>query len=261
MEYRLRRYDGEYRWIQDSGVPIFNPNGSFIGYIGSCVDITDRKKVVEGLRSISGKLIQAQEQERRRIARELHDDFNQRLALLAIEIQRLKDAPDSAAALNGRIEDLFKRITEISSGLQALSHHLHSSSLEYLGLSPAAAGFCSEFARVHDVKVDFNHQNIPSTLPSEVALGIFRVLQEGLQNALKYSGVRQFEARLLGIAGEIQLVIRDTGVGFDPDVALKGPGLGLVSMRERVHLLNGSISIASGPKSGTEIIAHFPIPD
>jgi signal transduction histidine kinase len=260
MEYRLRRHDGEYRWIDDIGAPIVGPEGSFVGYIGSCVDITDRKRGEEALRTVSGKLIEAQEKERRRIARELHDDFNQRLAMLAIEIQQLREIPRlSAGKIRAKTEELFKVTTEISSDIQLLSHRLHSSSLEYLGLVPAMRGFCEEYAKRQGVKIDFAYNNVPKSLPSDVALGLFRVLQEAMHNALKHSGVRRFEAGLMGVPGGIQLTIRDSGKGFDPEAAMSGQGLGLVSMHERVNLLKGTISIVSKPKFGTEITVRIPL--
>ena len=260
MEYRLRRYDGQYRWIEDTGVPIVGPDGSFAGYIGSCADVTDRKRGEEALHTVSGKLIEAQEKERRRIARELHDDINQRLAMLAIDLQQLNDIPRlSVVQLRERAGELFKRTTEISSDIQLLSHRLHSSSLEYLGLVPAAEGFCREFAKHQKVKIDFVQSNVPSHLPSEVALGLFRVLQEALRNAVKHSGVRKFEVGLLGVSGGIQLKVRDSGKGFDPEAAESGQGLGLVSMRERVSLLKGTISILSKPEFGTEITVRIPL--
>jgi PAS domain S-box-containing protein len=260
MEYRLRRHDGEWRWVEDRGVPITLPNGSFAGYIGSCLDITDYKRAEEELRAVSGKLIEAQEKERRRIARELHDDINQRLAMLAIEIQQLREIPRlSAGQIRTRTEELFKVTTEISSDIQLLSHRLHSSSLEYLGLVPAMRGFCEEYARRQEVEIDFAYNNVPNSLPSDVALGLFRVLQEALHNAKKHSGVLKFEARLMGVQGHLELTIRDHGKGFDPEAASSGQGLGLVSMRERINLLKGTISIISKPKFGTEITARVPI--
>ena len=260
MEYRLRRHDGEYRWIHDTGVPRVSPDGSFAGYIGSCVDITDRKRAEEALRGVSGKLIEAQEKERKRIARELHDDINQRLAILAIDLQQLKDTPGiSANQLRKRTEELFKRTTEISTDIQLLSHDLHSSSLEYLGLVSGMRGYCAEFAKHHKVEVDFVHSNVPTSLAPDVALGLFRVLQEALSNAMKHSGVQKFEARLLGVPGGIQLTVRDSGEGLCLETAISGQGLGLISMRERVNLLGGTISISSKPRFGTEITVLIPL--
>jgi PAS domain S-box-containing protein len=260
MEYRLRRHDGEYRWVEDTGVPIVGSDGSFAGYIGSCVDITDRKRGEEALRTVSGKLIEAQERERSRIARELHDDINQRLAMVAIELQQLRDIPLlSVVKLREQTGELFKQITEISSDIQLLSHRLHSSSLEYLGLVPAMKGFCEEFAKHQNVEVDFADSNVPSHLPPDTALGLFRILQEALHNALKHSGVRRFEVRLKSVPRGLRLTVRDSGKGFDADLAITGRGLGLVSMQERVSLLKGTISIASKPNLGTEIKVDIPL--
>jgi len=255
MQYRVRRHDGDYRWVLDRGVPRFNDDHSFAGYTGSCVDITDRKLAEEALSGVSRRLIESQEQERSRIGRELHDDINQQLALLAVELDRLDK--------NGSTKDLqgFKRrVMEIARAVEALSHQLHSSKLEYLGLAAAAKSFCKEFSETHNVKIDFTQNGVPRNLPGEVALCVFRVLQEGLQNAVKYSGADHFEVELCGTAADIWLRVRDFGRGFSVDDAMKTKGLGLVSMRERVNLVKGEIVIKSQPMAGTEISMHVPVP-
>jgi PAS domain S-box-containing protein len=259
MEYRLRRHDGEYRWVEDRGVPRFAQDGSFTGYIGSCVDITDRRAAAEALSSVSGRLIEAQEQERTRLARELHDDINQRLALLAMDLEQLKSSPLRSAELRERATQLFNRTSEISADIQALSHRLHSSKLEYLGIVPAIKGFCGEFAEQHKVQINFTHGDVPSTLNNDVSLCLFRILQESLINAVKHSGVQHFEVRLFCVQGAIQLTIRDRGVGFDPGTAMNSRGLGLISMRERISLAKGTISIASKPMGGTDITVRVPV--
>jgi PAS domain S-box-containing protein len=254
MEYRLRRHDGEYRWVLDIGVPRFNPDRSFAGYIGSCMDVTERKLAEEALSSISSRLIEAQEQERTRIARDLHDDINQRLALLAIELERLKiDIPDSNVEVLHRMDELRKHTSEIATDIQALSHELHSPRLEYLGIVAAMRGFCQEFGEKQKLEIDFRSHDLPSPVPPNTSLCLFRVLQEALHNAAKHSGSARFVVRFWGTPGEIHLTISDSGVGFDLDAALKGRGLGLISMQERVRLVNGTISIASKATSGTEI--------
>jgi PAS domain S-box-containing protein len=261
MQYRLRRHDGEYMWIFDQGVPRFNADGSFAGYIGSCIDITERKLAEETLAGMSRKLLEAQEQERRRIARELHDDINQRLALLSIEIDRMKEvSPATYGELRSRMDELGEQTSDISSVIQSLSHELHSSKLEYLGLVSAMRGFCREFGDKHNVKIDFISEGMPATVPQEISICLFRVTQAGLQNALKHSGVRFFEVTLYGSASEIQLVVRDSGVGFDPELTRATEGLGLVSMHERVRLVKGTISITSKPQSGTEVSVRVPLP-
>jgi signal transduction histidine kinase len=260
MEYRLRRHDGEYRWVLDIGVPRFNADDSFAGYIGSAIDVTDRKEAEQTMATVSGRLIEAQEEERHRIARELHDDISQRLALLSVELQGLTEVhPKSSAELRDRAEHLLKRTSQISSDIHALSHRLHSSKLDYMGAVAAMAGFCSEITAQTGLEIDFEHIDVPGSLPQDISLCLFRVLQEGLRNAVKYSGAQHFKVELRGVPGAILLLIRDSGAGFDPEAAMKNGGLGLISMRERVSLVKGTISIASKPMVGTEIRVHIPV--
>jgi len=260
MQYRLRRHDGEYRWVLDIGVPRFNPDGSFAGYIGSAIDVTDHKKAEEALSSVSRRLIEAQEEERRFIARELHDDLSQRVALLAIGLQKLEGAlPESSAALRNQTAELSTRISEISKEVQALSHRLHSSKLELLGVVAAMKSFCSELSAQQAVEITFMHSDVPRSLPQDISLCLFRILQEALRNAVKHSGVRHFKADLRGVRGAILLTVRDSGVGFDVEKAMNKRGLGLVSMRERVSLVKGTMSIASKPMAGTEISVRIPV--
>jgi signal transduction histidine kinase len=260
MQYRLRRHDGEYRWMLDTGLPRFNSDQSFAGYIGSCVDITDHKQAEEALGSIGRRLIEAQEEERAWIARELHDDVNQRLALLAIELQRAKDSiPESEALVRDRIDQSRARLIDISKDVQALSHRLHSSKLEYLGLVAAANSFCKELTDRHKVTIEFNHSNVPQTLSQDISLGLFRVLQEALQNAVKHSGAQQFKVELHNTGEELHLTVSDSGIGFDSHDAMYGRGLGLISMRERLQLMKGKFSIESERGQGTMISAWVPI--
>jgi PAS domain S-box-containing protein len=260
MEYRLRRNDGEYRWVLDIGVPRFNPDGSFAGYIGSCMDVTERKLAEEALSSVSSRLIEAQEQERTRIARDLHDDINQRLALLAIEMGRVKmEVPDVNVEVLSRMDKLRKHTSEIASDIQALSHQLHSPRLEYLGLVAAMEGFCQEFGEKQKLEIDFKSHDLARPLPPDISLSLFRVLQEALHNAAKHSGGSRFAVRLWGTPGEIHLMVNDAGAGFDVEGAMKGRGLGLVSMRERLRLVNGKLSIQSEPGRGTTVLARVPL--
>jgi signal transduction histidine kinase len=248
-----------YRWVSDIGVPRFNPDGCFAGYIGSCVDITDQKRTEEALADMGRRLIEAHEEERTWIARELHDDINQRLALLTIELERWsQQLPKSAVDSQDHIHHARERLADIAKDIQALSHRLHSSKLEYLGLAVAANSFCKELSEQQDLHVEFTHANIPRTIPKEIALCLFRVLQEALQNAVKHSGVRDVKVDLRGTRDEIQLTVSDLGTGFEPQEAMNRQGLGLVSMRERLGLVNGHLSIHSAPGGGTTIQARVP---
>ena len=259
-EYRLRRHDGQYRWIFDHGVPRFNADGSFAGFIGSCVDVTERRAAEEALSNVSRRLLEAHEEERSWIARELHDDFNQRIALLAVNLEGLKqDLPASSGQMSRRINEVQEHVSDLGIDIQALSHRLHSSKLEYLGLVAACEGFCRELSARQNVEIAFHSQDIPKSLPKEMALCLFRVLQEALQNAVKHSGVRQFEVLLKAASNEIQLSVHDSGVGFDPAKALGGQGLGLTSMRERLKILDGCVSIDSKPQCGTTVRASVPL--
>jgi PAS domain S-box-containing protein len=258
-QYRLRRYDGEYRWVLNIGVPRSNPDGSFDGYIGSCIDVSERKQAEEALARIGHRLIEAHEEERAWIARELHDDFNQRIAMLTIDLEQWdKQLPDSAVEFHDRVGHVRQRLLDMAKDIHSLSHRLHSSKLEYLGIVAAARGFCSELSEQQNVEIDFSHTNIPDGVPKEISLCLFRVLQESLQNAVKHSGVRQFAVELQDTEGEIQLTVSDQGMGFDPHDAINRHGLGLISMRERLHLAGGQISIESQPGSGTTIHVRVP---
>jgi signal transduction histidine kinase len=259
MEYRLRRHDGEYRWMLDIGVPRFNPDRSFAGYIGSCLDVTERKLAEEALSSISRRLIEAHEEERTRIARDLHDDITQRLALLAIQIEQLKrNLPESASVVADRMGELSKRTGEIAADVQSISHQLHSSKLEYLGIVAAMRSFCAEFGEQQKVEIDFSYAEVPQHLSPAISLCLFRVSQEALNNAVKHSGVRRFEVKLRGASDTIHLIVRDSGHGFNPEAAMQRQGLGLTSMKERLKLVNGELKIDSQPKSGTTVHARVP---
>jgi PAS domain S-box-containing protein len=222
-------------------------------------DITQRKLAEEALSMVSQKLIEAQEEERTRIARELHDDVGQRLALLAALLDSLKEGrPVSAAELESQIGDLRKQVGDLANDVQAISHQLHSPRLEYLGLAAAAGSVCRELSDRQGVEIDFHSENIPKELPKEISLCLFRVLQESLQNAIKHSGSRQFQVSLTGGVNEIELKVHDSGIGFEPEEAIKGQGLGLTSMKERLRAVDGEFSIDSQLQRGTTIRARVP---
>jgi PAS domain S-box-containing protein len=258
-EYRLRRRDGVYRWMLDIAAPRRNGDGSFAGFVGSAADITDQKLAQEALEKIGGKLIEAQEEERSRIARELHDDICQRLALLSMELEQANRGSNTGRS--PKLEEIRRHCAEIAVDVQALSHKLHSSKLEYLGLAAAIRSYCREFSQQHDVSVQFAAENVPNFLPRDISLSLFRVTQEALQNALKHSGVREFSVVLRSSENEIQLEVSDLGAGFDVEGAKLDRGLGLVSMQERAHLVHGSFTIESAENGGTRILVRVPLAD
>jgi signal transduction histidine kinase len=222
--------------------------------------MAEARRTQDSLRRISGSLIEAQEQERHRIARELHDDVVQRLALLSLELEGVQEEmPEVASELRTRIGALGNQTARIVDDVQLLSHELHSSKLEYLGIVVAAKNFCKEFSERQKVEIDFQSHDIPAALPTELALSLFRVAQEALRNATKYSGVKRFEVRLWGSTGEIHLSISDLGAGFDTATAMMSAGLGLTSMQERLRLVHGELAINSQPKGGTTIHARVPL--
>jgi PAS domain S-box-containing protein len=259
VQYRVLHPDGSVVWLEKSGHAFFDRKGEVHRVIGMVADITERKLAEEAITALSHKLMEAQEAERARIARELHDDIGQRLAVVLITLEQLKQAAGNADEARGRIDELAMQVGGISRGIRNLSHELHSVTLRYLGLVEALRGFCRELSEQQKVEIRFFHQNVPETVAPEVSLCLFRVLQEALHNALKHSGVRSFNVELRGTPGWISLVIRDEGTGFDPGRAMKGGGLGLISMQARLRLLNGLLSIDSKQGRGTAIHARAPL--
>jgi PAS domain S-box-containing protein len=231
-----------------------------IGSVVTFVDISERKEAALALARVSRKLIDAQEQERTRIARELHDDIGQRLGMLAIEIQELQHfGGDLPVAQRERMAELWGHTCDIATDVQSLSHELHSAKLEYLGLLTAMRAFCKDFGEQQKMQVRFRAHDVPNPVPTEVSVCLFRVLQEALHNAAKYSGVQQSEVHLWGTSDELHLTVSDSGKGFDRETANVSGGLGLISMGERLKLVSGMLSIESQPKRGTTIHAQVPL--
>ena len=217
-------------------------------------DITRRKQMEEVLSSMSRKLIESEEQERARIGRELHDDINQRLAMLAIGLEQLQNNP---LKVRSRLQELREETIAISRDVQALSHELHPSKLEYLGVVSGMESWCREFSGRQKMQIDFS-SCVSGPLPFEIGRALFRVLQEALHNAVKHSGVKRVEVQIAERSNEVHLLVRDSGSGFDIEAVKRGSGLGLTSMQERVRLVNGAISFESRPMGGTTIRVCVP---
>jgi signal transduction histidine kinase len=238
-------------------VPRFHADGSFAGYIGSAIDITERKRAAEALSTVSRRLIDAQEAERARLARELHDDINQRLTLVSMSLSRLQPGSVGAAEFRAEVAAAGAEVTHLVQDIQALSHRLHSSRLDLLGLTRAAGDLCAELSDLHGVTIGFQAERIAESLPDDVSLCLFRVLQNALQNATKHSGCRQIDVSLRSGEHSIELAVVDAGVGFDPRAA-RAHGLGLTSMTERLKLVDGELLIDSKPGGGTTVRARIP---
>ena len=240
--------------------PLRDAAGRIIGCSKIARDITKAKQAEEALSTVSQKLIEAHEEERARIARELHDDISQQLALVSIRLDYLRQRPlASAADLNQEIGDVYQQIGNLASDIQALSHDLHPPKLELMGLEGAVAGFCEELSNRHGVTIDVHCENIPTALPPEISLCLYRVLQEALQNVVKHSVSRHAHVSLNGQINTISLTVKDSGAGFDPHEAMRGSGLGLTSMKERLKVLGGQLSIHSQRGRGTMIHAVAPL--
>jgi signal transduction histidine kinase len=230
----------------------------------SCVlavaeDITARKQVEEKLRDLSSHLVLAQEEERARIARELHDDVNQRLAVLAMQLNNLKRSSlDLKSSHIQKIDALSKLTSEISTDVRKVSHRLHPSVLDLVGLVAALSEFCYEFARLNEMEIEFIHRQVPTTLSKELTLCLYRVAQEAIRNAQKHSGCRQVRVELVGAPDSVQLRISDSGGGFDP-ASVPVDRLGLRSMTERLWILGGDLSVQSRLGAGTSIEARIPL--
>ena len=262
VEYRIVSADGALRWVESRGRTYKGSRGSWVQIVGVSMDVTERKKAEEELRTLGGRLIEAQEQERMRIARELHDDICQRMAIVEIELEKLNDElVIERPQLRETVKQLIGLTEETARDVQALSHELHSSKLDVLGLTSAMKSFCSEFSKQHHVEIEFTAGDIPHPMSRDVSLCLYRVLQESLHNAVKHSGTAHYMVELQEARGSVELRVKDFGRGFDPDAGLSRHGLGLVSMRERVHLVKGTIAIESLPLWGTAICARVPIPE
>ena len=210
---------------------------------------------------LSGRLIGAQEKERSRLASELHDDFSQRLALLALGLEIASEAlPDSPRSAKQQLQELMNSAGELGADIHTISHRLHSATLESLGLEPGISSLCKEFTDRHGIEIDFSADKIPRVVDPNVALCLFRIVQEALQNLRKHSGAARAEVRLIKRADRIFVSVHDQGKGFDMNDMKAHEGLGIRSMGERARLLSGRFEIHSKPGRGTRVEAAIPLP-
>ena len=276
LEYRLRRADGEYRWILDTGVLRETPHGAFLGYIGSSIDITARKRAEETSRDneaalrrsheqiqdLAGRLLTAQEAERARIARELHDGVSQELAGFSIAISGLKRRPEiqNSAELQEALAALQRRTIGLTEDIRHMSHDLHPGVLQHAGLVDALRSHCSEFAKQHAIAVAVTAESDPDVVELAPALCLYRVTQEALRNVAKHAHARNVEVVVSRSGDDVHLSIADDGKGFDlAKVRQSGGGLGLRSIEERVRLARGHVSIETTPHQGTTLSVRLAI--
>jgi PAS domain S-box-containing protein len=260
MDLEAIRKDGTKIWVTTRGEAVVDADGSPIYLRGTTQDITERKRAEAALFSVSGRLISAQEEERIRIASELHDDLSQRMALLAIGLEQFEqEMPDFSNEAREKLRQIAEIGKEVSSEIHNLSHQLHSRKLDTLGLVGAAGGFCKEFSTKYDLEIEFVHKDVQAQLPKDVTLCFFRILQEAVRNVMKHSRATRARVELYGRPDSIELSISDTGVGFDPEIETERAGIGLIIMRERLRLVGGDLVLESKPMQGTRIRARVPL--
>jgi len=258
--YRIRRQDGSWMWAEKTARAFFDEQGRMVRMIGMIADTTLRRLTEEALATVSRRLIVAQEQERARIARELHDDLGQRLALLRIGLEEFEqNTTGLSSEAREKLHNIAEVASEVCSNIHDVSHQLHPSQLDILGLLPSLRGVCREFSEQHHLKVQFVHHDIPRQIPKDVTLCLFRIAQEALQNVVKHSGAAEANLELSGQDGRINLGISDSGAGFSPESVKGDTGLGLISMRERLRLVGGHLSVESYPSHGTRIRVSVPL--
>jgi PAS domain S-box-containing protein len=277
-EFRVRRSDGEYRWVIAQGIPRFSDQGEFLGYAGSLADITERRDAEAQLRQtntvlaaelqerikaehevhdLSARLIHAQEEERSRLARELHDDLSQQIAALNLGVFKLKGKVPTESEARVEVDKIQRKLVELAEHTRRLSHELHPGVLKHAGLATALQSYCEELAALASREITFASGDGCDVLPLEASLCVYRVAQEGLQNFIKHSQANKAEVTLKNQDGAIHLTVSDHGVGISPAAA---GGLGLVSIKERTRLVNGTVEVVSRPGEGVTLRLRVPIP-
>ncbi len=257
-QFRIQRPDGSIRWVDSRGVGYHNGAGRPLYMIGAVFDITERKEIERERMELRDRIINSQEQEQRRIAQELHDDFGQRLSLLHIELQAATGIA-TATEVRKRVFELVGNLSAIVDDLQSLSHRLHPSKLE-LGLVPSLHSLCEKFAKQHGIEIEFDYAGLPQSIPPETTMSLFRIVQEGLHNVSKHSHASKVNLHLNANSHTISLTMFDNGKGFKVTRGYSQKGLGIQSMQERARSLHGSLEIRSRPSvKGTEIAVTVPL--
>jgi PAS domain S-box-containing protein len=270
MEYRVRRADGVYRWILDSGIPKYEADGRYTGYVGCSFDITERRHVEEALqdshrevRHLAGRLIEAQDVERARIARDLHDDVSQQLAGISIAFSGLKQRLgeyDVSEDVRQELVTLQQQTLALARNVRHLSHDLHPTVLKHLGLVKGLVSYCAELQRAHGVAVTCTAEGDFAAISQEAALCVYRIGQEALRNVIAHADATRADVTLVHADDQAEITITDDGRGFDAATRQeKDNGLGLVSISERAKIAGGTVSVVSARNQGTRVQARIPL--
>jgi PAS domain S-box-containing protein len=266
-EFRMPQPDGSIRWIRGKGKVVLDDEGKPLRLVGVNADITRRKEAQVQLlqshrqvRALAGRLINAQEAERRRVSRELHDDLNQRVATLSVAISRLKrKLPAPQQEIIVELNQLYDQTNDLSNDIRQLSHQLHPATLEHLGLAEALEAYIGEFERETGISTSFSARITREKIPFEISVCLYRIALEALRNIARHSYARSSSVLLEEHEQVLTMKIVDSGIGFDVEAARRGSGLGLISAEERVNLLQGIFEVASIPTKGTHLTAKIPL--
>lgn len=267
LDYRLRRHDGQTRWMNDVARPFKGGHGESFGYIGSCYDVTTRYGVLEDLQNhrerlhlLSRRLMKVQESEQRRIARGLHDEIGQLLASARMGLHGLEAKTPGFECQGAEIARSIGILDRCIESVRTLAHDLRPPDLDVLGLAPAMRIYLDRQASTSGIPVRFNIEGVPDSLPEATGTALFRVIQEAVTNAVRHSRASSIEVSIRRRPGWLEARVEDDGRGFDP--ATRGSaarGAGLVGMEERIALMNGRLTIESAPGRGTRVKAEFPL--
>lgn len=258
LTFRMWASDGRLVWIQNL-ISLGPESEGATKLHGFMIDVSERKRAEESLKDLGWRLIAAQEEERRRVARELHDDFNQRLAVLSLELEQLGKKIQKPLKLRDDVKRLLSETQEIAAEIHRLSYKLHPSKLDHVGLAVAVRSLCAELTQSGKLKVDFQQTGFPDVLDPDVTLCVFRIAQEGLRNCIKHSAAESARVVLTKTRNAVRLVVSDNGCGFNAKTALIEKGLGFISMKERLHVLGGKMNVYSRPMRGTRLEISVPL--